>query len=152
MLSKEKQMDVLEAYDLTNSPRAAAQLTGTDHHTVARYVAARAAGTTDEDGRRAAKARATASPTRSPSGSIARRARCAVDVVHERLVAMGLHRLGTDHPPSGGHPQGPPIATPTTASTSPGSPNPGSGSNTTLATSPSNTKIYEVHEGQRRIA
>ena len=44
MLSKEKQMDVLEAYDLTKSLRGAAQLTGVDHHTVARYVAARAAG------------------------------------------------------------------------------------------------------------
>ena len=44
MLSKEKQMDVLEAYDLTKSLRAAAQLTGVDHHTVARYVEARARG------------------------------------------------------------------------------------------------------------
>jgi hypothetical protein len=44
MLSKEKQMDVLEAYDLSQSLRAAAQLSGTDHHTVSRYVAARAAG------------------------------------------------------------------------------------------------------------
>jgi len=34
MLSKEKQMDVLEAYDLTQSLRGAAQLTGVDHHTV----------------------------------------------------------------------------------------------------------------------
>ena len=49
MLSKEKQMDVLEAYDLTKSLRAAAQLAGTDHHTVARYVAARAAGQAIEE-------------------------------------------------------------------------------------------------------
>ncbi len=49
MLSKEKQMDVLEAYDLTKSLRAAAQLTGVDHHTVARYVAARAAGRSTQE-------------------------------------------------------------------------------------------------------
>jgi transposase len=37
-------MEILEAYDLTGSYRAAAQLAGCDHHTVARYVALRAAG------------------------------------------------------------------------------------------------------------
>ena len=44
MYSKEKILEILEAYDLTKSFRAAAALTGCDHHTVARYVAARAAG------------------------------------------------------------------------------------------------------------
>jgi hypothetical protein len=39
MLSKEKQMDVLEAYDVTKSLRAAAQLSCIDHHTVARLKA-----------------------------------------------------------------------------------------------------------------
>ena len=42
-------MDVLEAYDLTKSLRGAAELTGVDHHTVARYVAARAAGRSIEE-------------------------------------------------------------------------------------------------------
>ena len=42
MLSKERQMEVLEAYDLTKSFRAAAQLTGVDHHTVKRLVTGRA--------------------------------------------------------------------------------------------------------------
>ncbi len=38
-------MEILEAYDLTTkSLRSAAALWGCDHHTVARYVAARAAG------------------------------------------------------------------------------------------------------------
>jgi hypothetical protein len=37
-------MEILEAYDLTGSYRAAAELAGRDHHTVARYVALRAAG------------------------------------------------------------------------------------------------------------
>jgi len=45
MLPKEKGMEVLEAFDLTKSYRAAGQLTGVDHHTVARLVAARALGT-----------------------------------------------------------------------------------------------------------
>ncbi|GAA2662613.1 hypothetical protein GCM10010307_81840 [Streptomyces vastus] len=31
-------MEILEAYDHTGSYRAAAVLTGVDHHTVARYV------------------------------------------------------------------------------------------------------------------
>jgi transposase len=44
MYSKEKVLEILEAYDLTKSLRAAAALCGCDHHTVARYVAARAAG------------------------------------------------------------------------------------------------------------
>ena len=43
MYSKEKILEILEAYDLT-SLRSAAALVGCDHHTVARYVAARAAG------------------------------------------------------------------------------------------------------------
>ncbi len=44
MLSEDKIMDVLEAFDLTRSYRSAAQLCGVDHHTVRRYVAARDAG------------------------------------------------------------------------------------------------------------
>lgn len=37
-------MEILEAYDLTGSYRAATELAGCDHHTVARYVKMRAAG------------------------------------------------------------------------------------------------------------
>ena len=44
MMPKEKRMEVLEAFDLTKSFRAAGQLTGVDHHTVANAVAARARG------------------------------------------------------------------------------------------------------------
>jgi transposase len=44
MLSEEKTMEILEAYDLTGSFRATAALCGVDHHTVRRYVATRAAG------------------------------------------------------------------------------------------------------------
>jgi transposase len=89
MLSKEKQMDVFEAYDLTRTLRGAAELTGVDHHTVARYVAARAAGLAIEE-------MAAERPTKSAgfadkitdmlersSGKV------RADVVHERLIAMG---------------------------------------------------------------
>ncbi|MGH8938895.1 MAG: IS21 family transposase, partial [Actinomycetes bacterium] len=44
MKSAEEIMEILEAYDLTGSYRDAAELAGCDHHTVARYVAARQAG------------------------------------------------------------------------------------------------------------
>ena len=44
MYSKEQILEILEAYDLTKSFRSAAALVGCDHHTVARYVAARAVG------------------------------------------------------------------------------------------------------------
>ena len=49
MLSKEKQMEVLEACDLTKSYRSTGQLTGVDHHTVKRLVVARALGTENSD-------------------------------------------------------------------------------------------------------
>ena len=95
-------MDVLEAYDLTKSLRAAAELTAPTT-TPSPVVAARAAGVAVEIGPRAAQA-ATGSPTRSPSGSIARR-QVRVDIVHERLVAMGY--TARSAPPCGvrGHPQ-----------------------------------------------
>lgn len=44
-------MEILEAYDLSGSFRAAAKLAGCDHHTVARYVALREEGQGPEDGR-----------------------------------------------------------------------------------------------------
>src|SRR3954447_17645340 len=39
--SAEETMEILEAYDLVGSLRGAARLTGCDHHTVRRVVAAR---------------------------------------------------------------------------------------------------------------
>jgi len=44
LYSKEDVMEILEAFDLTKSYRAAGLLCGVDHHTVAAKVAARAAG------------------------------------------------------------------------------------------------------------
>jgi hypothetical protein len=88
MLPKEKQMDVLEAYDLTKSLRAAAQLTGVDHHTVARYVAARAYGQPfEEPAERATKSDAFADKIAEWVDKSSGKVRA--DVVHDRLVAMG---------------------------------------------------------------
>ena len=70
MLSEEKAMEILEAYDLTRSFRSAAALCGVDHHTVRRYVAARAAGL-DPATPSAVRPSPIRSPTRSPSGSSA---------------------------------------------------------------------------------
>jgi hypothetical protein len=50
-------MEILEAYDLTGSYRAASELAGCDHHTVRRYVQLRAAGTPGS-GRQAPRPRA----------------------------------------------------------------------------------------------
>jgi hypothetical protein len=89
MLPKEKKMEVLEAFDLTKSYRAAGQLTGVDHHTVARVVAARALGTelTDEPTLRSRVAEAFADKIiewiERSSGKV------RADVVHDKLVAMG---------------------------------------------------------------
>src|SRR5579859_7560111 len=44
MLPEERILEILEAFDLTLSYRAAGALCGVDHHTVKRYVTARAAG------------------------------------------------------------------------------------------------------------
>lgn len=89
MLSKEKHMEVLEAYDLTKSYRAAAQLTGVDPHTAARLVAARALGRLmdEEPGLRSAVAEAFVDKIAEwieRSG-----AKVRADVVHDKLKLMG---------------------------------------------------------------
>jgi hypothetical protein len=88
MLPKEKEMEVLEAYDLTKSYRAAAQLTGVDHHTVARAVAARALGEElCEDSLRSPVTEAFVDKITEwieRSGGKVR-----ADVVHDKLRAMG---------------------------------------------------------------
>lgn len=89
MLPKEKRMEVLEAYDLTKSYRAAAQLTGVDHHTVARAVAARAMGAelAEEPALRSKVAEAFADKITEWIERSSGRVRA--DVVHDKLVAMG---------------------------------------------------------------
>ena len=89
MLPEEKQMEVLEVYDLTRSYRDTAELCGVDHHTVARIVASRAVG--------------LPAPERAPVSSKLAGAfienieqwversggRVRADVVHDKLAAMG---------------------------------------------------------------
>jgi hypothetical protein len=91
--SAEEIMEILEAYDLTGSLRAAAELAGCSHHTVARYVAAREAGGRVEQ----AAARPQLIDEFLPkveewvqrSGG-----RVRADVVHEKLLALGY--LGSE--------------------------------------------------------
>ena len=101
MLPKEKEMEVLEAFDLTKSYRAAGQLVGVDHHTVARAVAARASGprVTDEPALRPKVAEAFADKITEwieRSGG-----RVRADVVHDKLVAMGYAGSRAHHPAGG---------------------------------------------------
>ena len=83
----EEIMDILEAYDLTGSYRAAAELAGCDHHTVAHYVALREAGRAPE--------RMRAERLADPFGEkieewVERsRGRIGADVCHSKLLAMG---------------------------------------------------------------
>ena len=81
-------MEILAGFDLTGSFRDAAELAGCSHHTVARFVAARAAGL-DPSG---VGARPTVT---EPFVDKVREwvywsdGRVRADVVHEKLVAMG---------------------------------------------------------------
>jgi transposase len=87
--SDEEIMEILEAYDLTGSYRAAAELAGCDHHTVARYVKLRAAGgPVREQGRRARPIDAYLPKIEELVERSSGRIRA--DKVHERLVAMGF--------------------------------------------------------------
>jgi transposase len=90
MLSEDKIMDVLEAFDLTRSYRSAAQLCGVDHHTVRRYVAARDAGldpTSIGTGERSS----LSDPFIEKIEEWVERSqgRVRADVVHDKLVALG---------------------------------------------------------------
>jgi transposase len=82
-------MEILEAYDLTGSYRAAAELAGCDHHTVARYVKLRAAGRAPES--KEHRARPIDEFLPKIEELVARSGgRVRADVVHRRLVAMGF--------------------------------------------------------------
>ena len=88
MLPKEKQMEVLEAFDLTKSYRAAGQLVGVDHHTVARAVAARSLG---HGGVAQEPPPTVAEPFCDKITEWIERSggRVRADIVHDKLVAMG---------------------------------------------------------------
>jgi transposase len=89
MLPKEKVMEVLEAYDLTKSLRAAGQLTGVDHHTVARAVAARALGQEVPEGPVTRSKVADAFADKVAEWIERSNGRVRADVVHDKLRAMG---------------------------------------------------------------
>ncbi len=89
MLAKERQMEVLEAFDLTKSFRAAAQLTGVDHHTVKRLVTARAL---DRElvGEPTVRSKAAEAFADKIVEWIERsNGKVRADVVHQKLVPMG---------------------------------------------------------------
>jgi transposase len=82
-------MEILEAYDLTGSYRAAAELAGCDHHTVARYVKLRESGRSPEAkthrDRPIGEFLAKIEELVNRSGG-----RVRADVVHRRITAMGF--------------------------------------------------------------
>lgn len=82
-------MEILEAYDLTDSYRAAAALAGCDHHTVARYVQLREAGQSPVA--REHRARPIDEYLEKIEELVVRSGgRIRADVVHERIAAMGF--------------------------------------------------------------
>jgi len=82
-------VDILEAYDLTGSYRAAAELAGCDHHTVARYVKLRETGESPET--RTHRARPIEEFLAKIEELVVRSGgRVRADVVHRRIAAMGF--------------------------------------------------------------
>ena len=82
-------MEILEAYDLLGSYRAAAEAVGCDHHTVRRYVQLRAAG--NPPGERAVRSKPIDVFLPKIEELVERsNGKVRADVVHERLVVMGF--------------------------------------------------------------
>src|SRR5215207_10121961 len=82
-------MEILEAYDLTDSLRAAAALAGCDHKTVAHYVALRTAGRAPLE--RAPRPMLIDSFLDKIEEWMDRsEGKIRADVVHDKLVAMGF--------------------------------------------------------------
>jgi hypothetical protein len=86
--SAEEIMQILEAFDLTGSLRDAAELAGCDHHTVARYVAARDGGGLARD--RLARDQLIDPHLAKLEEWVERsRGKLRADVAHDKLVALG---------------------------------------------------------------
>jgi transposase len=82
-------VEILEAYDLLGSYRAAAAAVGCDHHTVRRYVRLRAAG--NPPGERAKRCKPIDVYLPKIEELVERsNGKVRADVVHERLAAMGF--------------------------------------------------------------
>ncbi|MFI5497148.1 IS21 family transposase [Actinoplanes sp. NPDC051859] len=89
MKSGREIVEILEAYDLTGSYRAAAELAGCDYHTVARYVKLRNEGRSSEE--RLHRARPIDEFMDKIEELVARSGgRVRADVVHRRITAMGF--------------------------------------------------------------
>jgi len=87
--SNQEIMEILEAFDLTRSYRAAAQLTGIDHKTVAHYVERRDAGY--DPYRRVRRPRLVDLFTEKIEEWVDHsHAKVRADVAYERLLAMGF--------------------------------------------------------------
>src|SRR5690349_7673315 len=82
-------VEILEAYDLTGSYRAAAELAGCDHHTVARYVKLRNEGRSPQE--RQHRDRPIDEFMDKIEVLVVRSGgRVRADVVHRRITAMGF--------------------------------------------------------------
>jgi len=86
--SAEEIMNMLEAFDLTESMRDAGELAGVSHHTVARYVAAREGGALSD--RPAARAQLVDEFLPKIEEWIDRsKGKLRADVAHDKLVGLG---------------------------------------------------------------
>lgn len=89
MKSAEEIMEILEAFDLTESYRDAGELAGVSHHTVARYVTARDAGSLSE--RPAPRAQLIDEFLPKVEEWVEKsRGKVRADVAHEKLLALGF--------------------------------------------------------------
>ena len=89
MKKAEAIVEVLEAFDLTGSFRAAAELAGCSHHTVARYVRLRAAGRVMTE--RAVRDRLIDGYHAKVEEWVERsHGKVRADVVHDKLMALGF--------------------------------------------------------------
>ena len=89
MLPEEKEMELLEVYDLTRSYRDTAELCGVDHHTVARVVAARAVVAETADEPAVCSKVAGAFIDKIAEWIDRSGGRVRGDVVHDKLTSMG---------------------------------------------------------------
>ena len=96
MKSAEKIMEILEGFDLTGSYRDAAELVGCSPNTVARYVAARAAGMLVVS-RAASRPRVIDEFLPKLEELIERsKGKIRADVAHDKIAAMGFSGVN-DH-------------------------------------------------------
>ncbi len=88
MKHAEEIMEILEAFDLTNSFRSAAELAGCDHHTVAHWVARRDAGELSTTAVRRDQVIDPFLP-KLEEWMEASNGKVRADVAHDKLVALG---------------------------------------------------------------